>query len=166
MKIFKNYLIPCVVLCLLFTSCSSDDEEDDNFNNDTVFSKVEYSDIELEILDLVNEYRVSKGLISLNQLNIISVVAETHTTYMAEVDKISHDHFSERHQQLVESANAKLVGENVGYGYGTAKGIFDSWLKSDAHRGIIEKPNYTHFGISTEKNMEGRNYFTQIFIER
>ena len=163
MKTFKNYLIPCVVLCLLFTSCSSDD---DNFNDDMVYSKVEYSDIELDILDLVNEYRVSKGLISLNQLNIISVVAETHTAYMAEVDKISHDHFSERNQQLVENANAKHVGENVGYGYGTAQGVFDSWLKSDAHRAIIEKPNYTHFGISTEKNLEGRNYFTQIFIER
>lgn len=164
MKTFKNYLIPCVVLCLLFTSCSS--EDDGIYFDETANTKVEYSEIELEILELVNDYRISKGLISLDKLNIISAVAETHTAYMAEVDKISHDNFYERHQQLVENADAKLVGENVGYGFGTAKGVFDAWLKSASHREIIEKQNYTHFGISTEKNLEGRNYFTQIFIER
>ena len=164
MKTFKNYLIPCVVLCLLFTSCAS--EGDEVYFDETANINVEYSEIELEILELVNNYRISKGLSSLNKLNIISAVAETHTDYMAEVNKVSHDHFPLRHQQLVEDADAILVGENVGYGFGTAQGVFDAWLNSDSHREIIEKSNYTHFGISTKQNLEGRNYFTQIFIER
>lgn len=164
MKTFKNYLIPCVVLCLLFTSCASEDDE--VYFDETANINVEYSEIELEILELVNNYRISKGLSSLNKLNIISAVAETHTDYMAEVNKVSHDHFPLRHQQLVEDADAILVGENVGYGFGTAQGVFDAWLNSDSHREIIEKSNYTHFGISTKQNLEGRNYFTQIFIER
>ena len=164
MKTFKNYLIPCVVLCLLFTSCAS--EDDGIYFNETANTKIEYSEIELEILELVNNYRSSKGLVTLEKLNIISSVAETHTEYMAEVNKVSHDNFPLRHQQLVEDADAKLVGENVGYGFGTAQGVFEAWLKSDSHREIIERSNYTHFGISTKQNLEGRNYFTQIFIER
>lgn len=164
MKTFKNYLTSCVVLCLLFTSCAS--EDDGIYFDKSVNKNVEYSKIELDILELVNDYRISKGLNSLEQLNIISSVAETHTTYMAEVGKVSHDNFSQRHQQLVKDAKAKLVGENVGYGYTTAKDVFYAWLNSESHRKVIEKSNYTHFGISTEQNLEGRNFFTQIFIER
>ena len=164
MKTFKNYLTSCVVLCLLLTSCSS--EDDGIYFDKAATVNVEYSEIELDILELVNEYRTSKGLNSLEQLSIISSVAETHTTYMAEVGKVSHDNFPLRHEQLVKDAKAKLVGENVGFGYSTADAVFEAWLNSESHRKVIEKPNYTHFGISTEQNLEGRNFFTQIFIER
>lgn len=164
MNFFKNYLTSCVVLCVLVTSCAS--EDDGIYFEEVSTLNISYSEIELDIFELVNDYRLSKGLNSLEKLNIISEVAETHTAYMAEVGKISHDNFPLRYEQLVKSANAKLVGENVGFGYSTAEGVFNAWLKSDGHREIIEKSNYTHFGISTEKNKEGRNFFTQIFIER
>ncbi len=164
MKSLKNYLTSCMVLCLLFNSCAP---EDDGIYFDKATSEnVEYSKIELDILELVNEYRISKGLNSLEQLNIISSVAEIHTTYMAEVGKVSHDNFQLRNEQLVKNAKAKLVGENVGFGYITADAVFQAWLASETHRQVIEKPSYTHFGISTEQNLEGRNFFTQIFIER
>lgn len=164
MKTFKNYLTSCVVLCLLLTSCSS--EDDGIYFDNAAAENVEYSEIELDILELVNEYRISKGLNSLEQLTVISEVAESHTNYMAEVGKVSHDNFQLRHQQLVKVAKAKLVGENVGFGYSTANAVFKAWLDSESHRSVIEKSNYTHFGISTEQNLEGRNFFTQIFIER
>ena len=102
----------------------------------------------------------------MSKLDIISYVAESHTVYMVETGLVNHDNFPERNQKLVESANAKSVGENVAYGFNSAKGVVDAWLKSDAHRAIIENEKYTHFGISTERNSEGRNYFTQIFIKR
>ncbi|RXP55793.1 CAP domain-containing protein [Lutibacter sp. HS1-25] len=164
MKTLQINLVLVLLVCLFITSCSS--EEDGIYFKQHVEVAVEYSDIELEILDLVNDYRVSKGLGALDKMNIISDVAETHTNYMAKTGKVCHDNFSERHQKLVSNANAKIVGENVGYGFTTAEGVVNAWLKSDSHRELIEKPAYTHFGISTEKNIEGRNYFTQIFIER
>jgi uncharacterized protein YkwD len=67
---------------------------------------------------------------------------------------------------LQNNANAKKVGENVAYGYGTAEGVVNGWLNSPAHKKIIETEEYTHFGISTEKDSSNRNYFTQIFISR
>jgi uncharacterized protein YkwD len=85
---------------------------------------------------------------------------------MAETGKVCHDNFAERHQKLVSTAQAKIVGENVGYGFTTAEGVVNAWLNSDEHRKLIEKTEYTHFGISTKKSVDGRNYFTQIFIER
>lgn len=164
MNTLKNYLTLCVVLCLFLTSCAS---EDDGiyFENESAVS-ITYSEIELNILELVNEYRIEKGLKSLERLNLISEVAESHTTYMAAVGKVSHDNFPDRHKQLVQKASAKFVGENVGFGYTCADDVFNAWLQSESHRMQIEKPNFTHFGISTEQNLEGRNFFTQIFIER
>ena len=164
MKALKFYLALLVFVCILFTSCASDD--DGIYFEKLNETKVEYSEIELEILDLVNDYRVSKGLESLEKMNFISSVAKSHTYYMAETGKVNHDNFSERHEKLVVNANAKIVGENVGFGFNSAEGVVNAWLNSDSHRLIIEKPEYTHFGISTEKNTQGRNYFTQIFIKR
>ena len=164
MKTLQLNLALFSFVCILLTSCASEDDGIyfDKFNE----TEVKYSEIELEILDLVNDYRVSKNLVPLEKMSVISTVAESHTTYMAEIGKVSHDNFSERHQKLVENANAKTVGENVGYGFNSAEGVVKAWINSDAHRAIIEKEDYSHFGISTRQNSEGRNYFTQIFIER
>jgi len=164
LKTILYYQIVITLLCTLLSSCSKEDDGIyfETFNE----TEVNYSEIELEIFGLVNDYRVSKNLTPLAKMNVISTVAESHTTYMAKIGKVNHDNFSERHQKLVKNADAKTVGENVGYGFNSAEGVVKAWLNSDAHRAIIEKEHYTHFGISTRQNSEGRNYFTQIFIER
>lgn len=164
MKTLKLPLIIIAFTSILFTSCASDD--DGIYFEKEADTKFEYSNLELEILELVNDYRASKGLSALEKMNIISSVAETHTVFMAETGKVCHDNFAERSQELMSTANAISVGENVGYGYSTAEGVVNAWIKSEGHRTNIEKPQYTHFGISTEQNSEGRNYFTQIFIKR
>lgn len=164
MKTFKISSVLILFTFILLTSCSP--EDDGIYFEELAESKIEYSQIEIEILDLVNDYRIENGLTSLERLNIISTVAESHTNYMAETDQVSHDNFYERHQLLVNNAEAKVVGENVGFGYSSAKGVVNAWINSDSHRLILETENYTHFGISTAQNSEGRNYFAQIFIER
>lgn len=163
MKILK---LPLLVFALIVQiSCSSEDDGIyfEKASNET---KIEYSEMELEILDLVNEYRISIGLNALSPLNVVSSIAETHTNYMVTTGKVGHDNFPERQQKLVQIANAKTVGENVAYGYNSAHGVVNAWLNSEGHRAIIENAEYTNFGISTEKNIEGRNFFTQIFIKR
>ncbi|SFS54709.1 CAP domain-containing protein [Lutibacter maritimus] len=164
-------ITPKLLSILLFTvflfSCS---QEDDgiyfNESSETINTTVTYSEIETEILTLVNEYRESKGLSSLITLNIISGVADGHTNYMITTGQVNHDNFNLRAQNLIDNAAAKSVSENVAYGYSTAQGVVNGWLNSDEHRKAIEDPKNTHFGISTESNSAGRNYFTQIFIQK
>ena len=164
MKFLKTNLLLFAFLCTFITSCSKEDEGIylDEINE----VKVEYSSMELEILDLINTHREELGLQFLIKLNIISSVALSHTTYMAETHHVNHNDFAKRQENLVEKANAKSVGENVAYGFNTSQGVVNSWLNSDAHRAIIENSDYTHFGISIVQNSEGRNYFTQIFIKQ
>ncbi|WP_372793028.1 CAP domain-containing protein [Lutibacter sp.] len=167
----KTLLLTLVSLILLSSVLFSCSKEDDGiyFNENTEVintTNVTYSTIETEILNLVNEHRTNMGLTSLISLNIISGVADGHTSYMIEVNQVNHDNFAQRSQTLINEANAKSIGENVAYGFTTAQGVLNGWLNSEEHRKIIENPDYTHFGISTDSNNENKNYFTQIFIKK
>ncbi|MFK5957888.1 MAG: CAP domain-containing protein [Lutibacter sp.] len=165
MKISNIKLV--VILALSFSVLTSCSKEDDGiYFSEIKDVKVEYSVMELEILDLVNNHRLSLGLQSLESLSYISSVAYSHTEYMVETDQVNHDGFPQRQENLVLKANAKSVGENVAYGFNSAKGVVNAWLNSSEHRAIIENESYTHFGISIEKNSEGRFYFTQMFIKK
>ena len=164
MKIIQIRMILLVFAAIIFTSCSK--EEEGLYFNEITETKIEYSSLEIEILDLVNNYRVSKELPKLEKLDVVSSVALSHSKYMAEMNQINHNNFNERQEQLSSLANAKVVGENVAYGYNTAKGVLASWLNSDSHKALIENASFTHFGISTAKDASGKNYFTQIFIKR
>ena len=102
----------------------------------------------------------------MTRLNIISGVADGHTDYMVKKGVVNHDNFNFRTETLTNKAGATSVGENVAFGFSSAQGVLNGWLNSEEHKKIIENENYTHFGISTESNSEGRNYFTQIFISK
>jgi len=164
MKFIFNKLLLLVVIFSTLVGCETN-EEGIFFNNITDV-KEEYTEIELEIMNLVNNYRTENGLKKLEPLNIVSTVALSHTNYMVDMDTTSHDNFSTRQELLFENAGAISVGENVAYGFNSGQGAVSAWLKSVDHKSIIENENYTHFGISIEKNSNGRNYFTQIFIKR
>ncbi|REE80662.1 uncharacterized protein YkwD [Lutibacter oceani] len=172
MKSLSTFLLSFVFLSSILISCSKEDdgiyfnETNEALNNEVVNSQVSYSDIETEILNLVNEHRQNLGLKSLTTLNIISGVADGHTGYMIEKGVVNHDNFNQRSETLINNAGAKSVGENVAFGFNSAQGVLNGWLNSEEHKKIIENENYTHFGISTDSNSEGRNYFTQIFITK
>jgi len=164
MNLFKLELPFLIIFSLFIVSCSP---ADDSIYLSEINSKpVEYSSLENKVLDQVNVYRISIGETSLKKLDVISTVANTHTDYMVETGNVDHNGFEIRQQELMEYAKAKAVGENVAYGYSTSKEVLNAWLKSDSHRALIENKNFTHFGISSEKNSNGRNYYTMMFIKK
>jgi len=164
MNFSKFKLTLLIILSVLITSCSP--EEDSLSVKELNVKPVSYSALENDVLDQVNAYRSSKGSYPLQKLDIVSYVATTHTDYMIETGNVDHTGFEQRQQDLVENAGAKSVGENVAYGYKTSEGVVNAWLNSDSHRALIENNNFTHFGISTEKNALGRDYYTLIFIKK
>lgn len=165
MNLFKFNLTLLLLFSILFSSCSRDNE-DGISQPELNLKPVTYSALENGVLDQINDYRNSIGENSLQKLDIVSMVANSHTDYMVETGNVDHSGFAQRQQDLMENANAKSVGENVAYGYRTADEVVKSWLKSDSHRALIEYKGYTHFGISTEKNDLGRDYYTLMFIKK
>ena len=166
MKSLTLRLFFLLLISLSFTFCSNEPELEVYTNTEILNTKSSYSQIENEISDLVNEYRVKNNLSTLAVLNIVSSVADSHTNYMIQNGAVSHDNFQERVANLKNNANAKSIGENVAYGYSSAQSALNGWLNSPEHKKIIDTSTFTHFGISTKTDKEGRNYFTQIFITK
>ena len=119
---------------------------------------------ELETMALINEYRASIGLVILKIDNYISHKSEEHNTYMINNKMASHNGFVTRTNDIINTLDAKMVGENVAYNFSTSKAVVNSWLNSPTHKKNIVG-DYTHFGISIRQNPEGKNYYTNIFAK-
>ena len=160
-------LLILALTTMMLISCST--EEDGIYSGSSSEVKdinLTYTSIEYEIVYLVNQHRESIGLESLNTLNLASREAYNHNSYMIDVGEISHDNFGIRSKNLIDNANAKIVSENVAFGYSTAEAVVNAWLKSEGHKKNIENPSFTDFGISTEENELGKKYFTNIFLKK
>lgn len=152
----------------LLTSCSSDSSspETENLvsssqNQNPEFTYTAYED---ETLDIINSYRKSIGLNTLEKNNYISVESELHDEYMITNNEVSHDLFEERYKKITTTLGAKKVGENIAYNYNTPQAALDAWLKSPKHKECIEG-DYTHFGIAIRVNSNGKKYYTNIFMK-
>lgn len=177
----KTTLIRSItVLAFLFTfvSCSSDNVEDvttpttstgtttgSGSGTSTPSDVYNYSAIELEVANLINQYRAGKGLNSLQKINYISTVSMEHNEYMISINKLTHDRFAMRADNLETALGAISVGENIAFNYSTAQSVVTAWLNSPGHKANIEG-NYTHFGIAVKADASGKLYFTNMFIKK
>lgn len=164
MKI-STYLPMMALMALLSFSCSTDEFQEDKIDQAQLKNAPAPKLIELEILELINKYRIELDLTPLNNLGIIKSVAFTHTDYMVSINQVNHNNFFQRKSSLVQNASATKVTENVAYAYSSAESVVNAWLSSPAHKANIEG-DFTDFDISAEKNSEGKWYFTNIFIKR
>lgn len=163
----KFTLLPFMVLLVMFmTSCSSDPIEDKAAEINTENLVVpQTKTIEIEIMELINDHRLSIGLNPLHNIDIIKAQAFNHTDYMIEHDNVSHDNFYQRKLFLESSLGARNVSENVAYGFTSAQTVVNAWLNSPNHKANIEG-NFTDFDLSADQNAEGDWYYTNIFVKK
>ncbi|GGZ70697.1 CAP domain-containing protein [Algibacter mikhailovii] len=165
MKLFFQWPFIALLTVMTLLSCSTDSLDDNANSLELNLVETEAKAIEIEILGLINDYRLSLDLDPLKEMSVIKSVANSHTYYMIDNDVVSHDNFFARSNYLKSNIGAKTVSENVAYGFGTAQGVVNAWIKSENHKANLEG-DYTNFDISAEKSIEGRWYFTNIFIKK
>lgn len=125
-----------------------------------------YQTDEITLADLINEYRVSKGLRTLNIVNHISFKSEEHNEYMISRKVVNHDLFPERSENIIEVLGAVKVNENIAYNFSTPNSVLHAWLDSPAHKANIEG-DFTHFGVAINTDPEtGEKYYTNIFMKK
>ena len=166
MKTIILRVMVLMVAILSLNSCSSDASEDTSLGAKSQAAvSFDYSASELSTMKLINDYRVSKGLSELQQINYVSVKSEEHDQYMISNNVVSHDGFVGRSEDIVKVVGAKNVGENIAYNYNTPEAAVNAWLKSTSHKENIEG-NFTHFGIAIRENATtGKKYYTNIFVK-
>lgn len=162
-KMFRALLPLAIVFTMV--SCSSDSSESTTTDNKLV-TTYNYNDTELQLVTLINNYRQSIGLNTLQVINHISYKSEEHNEYMIDNNVVNHDYFYDRSENLIEVLGAEKVGENIAYNYLTAESAFNAWMNSPTHKANIEG-DFTHFGISvTTDPVTGKKYYTNMFIKK
>ena len=162
-KMFRALLPIAIVFTMV--SCSSDSSETASSDREVV-TTYNYNETELKIVTLINNYRQSIGLNTLEVINHISYKSEEHNFYMIDNNVVNHDYFQQRADNLIKVLGAEKVGENIAYNYLTAESAFAAWMNSPAHKANMEG-DYTHLGISVTTNPEtGRKYYTNMFIKK
>lgn len=165
MKVSTLMPLLAIVTLLSFTSCSTESFPEDDIKAIELLNPPQAKAIEIEALELINNHRITNGLSALRDLGTIKAVAFTHTDYMIEVSDVSHDNFYQRKLSLETNANARIVSENVAFGFSSAQSVVNAWLNSPGHKANIEG-DFTDFDISAEQDEDGKWYFTNIFIKR
>ncbi|MDP3352626.1 MAG: CAP domain-containing protein [Flavobacteriaceae bacterium] len=160
MRILIFNLLVITASSIFLLSCNKNDDSIDP----VAIEEIHFNSLESEILYLVNSHRESIGLNKVSGLNHPYTEATNHTNYMINKGIISHDNFEFRKANLMIKSSAKIILENVAMGYPTAESTMTSWLNSSNHRLVIENPYVQYMGISAQKDAQGRNYYTQIFI--
>ena len=117
-----------------------------------------------EILQLVNNHRLSIGKPALSKNQVIWEQANGHSRNMVSgAVPFGHDGFDARAAAIRAAlGSGGSAAENVAMGYGSAAAVVNAWLGSAGHRANIEG-SATRTGISAVKSSGGVWYYTQIF---
>lgn len=123
------------------------------------------SDLELEILELINQHRATLSLSSLAFHPPVQAASFQHSTNIAQgLVPFGHEGFTDRANTLIQTLNGSAASENVAMGQRSAEEVVQGWLNSPGHRNNIEG-DFNLTGISVVKNQQGENIFTQLFIK-
>lgn len=132
--------------------------------------------IEQKVHQLINQYRVKRGLKPLQKKSLLDKAARQHSRYMRDRSNrsrnalvVSHDKFDKRMGVLMKQLATQGLAENVAglekvrEEYVAAK-LVDGWLNSPGHhKNIVAGYNMTGIGV-----VEGSGYTvlaTQIFAK-
>ena len=165
MKLFLSKIAFSLILLFLLNSCSNNESTETSSQKENISTEYNYVANETELLDLINGYRISKGLTALVLENYLSKSSENHVLYMISKNEISHDLFLNRSNDIMNSLGANKVAENVAYKFNSANSTLTAWLASPLHKQNLEG-DFTHFGISIKTNSEGVKFYTNIFMKK
>ncbi|PIF00691.1 MAG: serine protease [Maribacter sp.] len=154
MRLSQAFLIMFV---LILNSCSQE-----SLDNTDIIEAKNAIEVENELLDIVNDYRLSMGYSPMEFSTIAYGYANKHNDHMIATGNLSHHGFNSRASSISSEVNAELVAENIAKDYTSAHGAFEEWLASDEHKKTIEG-DFTHTAVSVKKDSQGHLYFTQLF---
>ena len=156
------FTILAFVITSHFTACA---QMKDLHNRLTAYNRIDLTNIDERILQLVNEHRKSIGKSELKMIDVASAQAAQHSRDMMNGrTPFGHEEFEKRVDAVKNNVGfINAAGENVAYGQLTADEVVNGWLHSPGHRKNIEG-DYNLTGIGVAQNAEGIIYFTQIFV--
>ena len=103
------------------------------------------------VLRLMNEYRAAEGLAPLADDTRLDLAASDRMRHMEEESYWSHrspDGMAPFEWLHRREYDYRAAGENLAYGFETARLLVQSWMESRGHRANILSPDYEDCGIA------------------
>lgn len=122
------------------------------------------SDIERQVVVLVNQIRTSNGLKELKLNDSLASVARTKAEDMSNNGYFSHTSPTYGTPfDMIKASGIKYstAGENIAKGYKTAQAVVDGWMNSPGHKANILNASYTQIGVGYAAN---GSLWSQMFI--
>lgn len=122
--------------------------------------------IEEEVIALVNEERARRGLPALTYNSALANVARTKSEDMAANNYFSHTSPTYGTPfEMLETFNIPFTaaGENIARGQTTAQEVMNAWMNSSGHAANILNSAFTEIGVGYVYN-NGVPVWTQMFI--
>jgi uncharacterized protein YkwD len=129
------------------------------------------SDLETEVLELVNQMRLAENLHPLAWDSQLHEAAFGHSEDMAANDYFSHTSLDGRTPfDRIRDAGYlfNAAGENIAAGYSTPQAVVNGWMNSTGHRQNILSSTYCDLGVGYAYHASGvyHHYWTQNFGRR
>lgn len=124
------------------------------------------SQMETEVVRLVNIERQKNGLSSFTVNGKLSDVARMKSKDMASNNYFSHQSPSYGSPfEMMKSfgISYKTAGENIAKGYNSAESVVRGWMNSQGHRENILNPSFNTIGVGAYTSSNGTIYWTQMF---
>jgi len=118
------------------------------------------SDLQTELLRLVNEARVQNGLLPLTWSTSLGQSAEVRAREIVQLFSHTRPDGSEWY-----TVNPLVNGENIAAGYPSAQSVFDAWMDSPGHRANILRSYFTTMGSAYyyQSGTKYVHYWAQLF---
>lgn len=124
------------------------------------------SQIEAEVIRLVNIERQKQGLSQFKTSGQLSNVARVKSEDMYRNNYFSHN--SPKYGSpfdMIKSFGISYTsaGENIAKGYSSAQAVVRGWMNSSGHRANILNPSFNTIGVGAYTDSRGTIYWTQLF---
>ncbi len=124
-----------------------------------IVTQYDWKVFDIAIVNLINEYRLASGCNAVNINSLLLDLSFSHSEYMANVNRLSHDNFENREAFM----HPILIGEVVAYGHKTPESVVAGWKRSEKHNTCILDKDFTKIGVSHSFGKDGRRFVTAIF---
>lgn len=127
-----------------------------------------FSEMQTQILNIVNKERAAQGLSALKLDEKLSKVATAKSQDMADLGYFSHTsptYGSPFDMMKQFGVSYSTAGENIAKGQTTAEQVMRDWMNSEGHRANILNKNFEKLGVGIVKDASGRVIWTQMFIK-
>jgi uncharacterized protein YkwD len=152
-------LLITLILTLFLFGCSSDSE---------VIPPImpySYSTTELDLVNKVNDYRITNGLSTLEPVEHIGYLCSEHNQNMINTTVVGHQNFEGRINNLKLTMGAIRVSELVASNYSTNQSVMSAFLNDPLCKQILDEQDRNRIGVAVTISPTGRKYYTLIIIK-